>query len=62
MFGKTAEMQCTSNECLPICFSTVKNVSVWKPFNLDYILYHGDDLMKSLKAIQLLLLMNFHDL
>ena len=34
------------------CFS--KNISVWKPFDLDHVLYHGVNLMKSLKAFQLL--------
>ena len=52
MFGETAGIQCTSNAFLAICFSAVKNVSVWKPFDLDYILYHGDNLMKSLEAFQ----------
>ena len=52
MLGETAGIECTNNAFLAICFSAVKNVSVWKPFDLDYILYHGDNLMKSLKAFQ----------
>ena len=52
MFGATAGMQCTSNAFLAICFSAIKSVSVWKPFDLDYIFFHGDNLMKSLKVIQ----------
>lgn len=37
MFDKTAGIQYRSNAFLAICFSAVKNVSVWKPFDLDYI-------------------------
>ena len=29
--GKTAGIQCTSNGFIAVCFSTVKNVSIWKP-------------------------------
>ena len=52
MFGETAGIQCTSNAFLAISFSAIKNVSVWKSFDLDYILYHGDNLIKCLKAFQ----------
>ena len=50
VLGETPGIHRTSNAFLPIWFLAVKNVSVWKPFDLDHILYHGDSLMKSLKA------------
>ena len=48
--GTTAGIQCTSNAFIAICFSVVKRVSVWKSFDLDYILDEGDKLMKLLEA------------
>ena len=49
-YGTTAEIQCTSNAFIAICFSIVKRVSIWKSFDLNYILYQGDKLMKLLEA------------
>ena len=54
MFGETAGIHCTSIAFLTNCFSAVTNVLVWKPFDLDYILYYDDNLMKSLKVFQTL--------
>ena len=48
--GTTAGIQCTSNAFIAICFSVVKRVSIWKSFNLDYLLDQGDKLMKLLEA------------
>ena len=49
-YGTTAGIQCTSNAFVAICFSVVKRVSIWKSFDLDYILDLGDKLMKLLEA------------
>ena len=48
-YGTTAGIQCTSNAFVAICFSVVKRVSIWKSFDLDYILDLGDKLMKLLE-------------
>ena len=47
-YGKTAGTQCTSNAYFTICHSVSKNISDWVTFDLDYILDHGDFLMKLL--------------
>ena len=49
-YGTTAGIQCRSNAFVAICFSVVKRVSIWKSFDLDYILDQGDKLMKLLEA------------
>ena len=49
-YGTTAGIQCTSNAFIAICFSVVKRVSIWKSFDLDYILDESDKLMKLLEA------------
>ena len=49
-YGTTAGIQCTSNAFIASCFSVVKRVSIWKSFDLDYILDQGDKLMKLLEA------------
>ena len=41
-YGRSAGMQCASNAYLAIIFSTIKNINMWKPFDLDYILEQGD--------------------
>ena len=45
-----AGIQCTNNAFIAICFSVVKRVSIWKSFDLDYLLDQGDKLMKLLEA------------
>ena len=45
-FGNTAGIQCSCNALFAICFSIVKKVSLWKPFDLDYILENGDKAFK----------------
>ena len=37
-YSKTACIQCTSNAFIAVCFSAVKNVSIWKSWDLDFIL------------------------
>ena len=46
-FGETAAIQCTCNLFFGICFSTIRKVSKWKSWDIDYILNHGDRLFKS---------------
>ena len=47
-YGETAGIQFILNAFTAVCFSAVKNASIWKPWNLDFILNQGDILMKSL--------------
>ena len=47
-FGDTAGMQCSCNALYAICFSIVKKVSIWKSYDLDYILEKGDETFKHL--------------
>ena len=47
-FGNTAGIQCLCNALYAVCFSVVKKVSIWKPFDLDYILENGDETFKRL--------------
>ena len=49
-YGETARIQCTSNAFFAIYFSVIKSVSIWKLWDLDYILDQGDWLIKSLNA------------
>ena len=44
----TAGIQCSCNALYAICFSMVKKVSVWKSYDLDYILEKGDKTFKLL--------------
>ena len=46
-FGATAGIQCACNALYAICFSIVKKVSIWKSFDLDYILENGDETFKT---------------
>ena len=47
-FGDTAGIQCSCNALYAICFSIVKKVSIWKSYDLDYILDKGDKTFKLL--------------
>ena len=55
-YGETAGIQCTSNAFISVCFSAVKNVSILKSWDLDFILDQGDILMKSLSLYHALAL------
>ena len=59
-FGYTAGIQYSCNALLAICSSIVKKVSVWKPFDLDYILENGDHIFKSAGISRALFIMNYH--
>ena len=48
IFGDTAGIQCPCNALYAICFSIVKIVSIWKSYDLDYILENGDETFKLL--------------
>ena len=58
-FGSTAGIQCSCNALFSIYFSVIKKVTVWKTWELDYILENGDKLFKSLNIPRSLL---FHEL
>ena len=45
-FGDTAGTQCACNALFAICFSVVKRTTLWKSWDLDYILEQGDELFK----------------
>ena len=47
-FGNTAGTQCSCISLYAICFSVIKNISIWKSYDLDYILVNGDSLYKLL--------------
>ena len=46
-YDKTAGIQYTSNALIAVCFSAVKNVSVWMSWDLDFILDQGNIFMTS---------------
>ena len=46
-YDETAGIQCTITALIAVCFSAVKNISVWKSWNLDFILNQGDIFMTS---------------
>ena len=45
-FGNTSGIQCCCNALFAICFSLIKKVSIWKSWDLDYILEKGDAVFK----------------
>ena len=53
-FGSTSGIQCCCNALYAICFSLVKKVSIWKSWDLDYILENGDAVFKSLGMLRAL--------
>ena len=40
-YREAAGIQCTSNAFIAVCFSAVKNVSVWMSWDIDFILDKG---------------------
>ena len=53
-FGETAGAQCVCNSLYALCWSEIRQVSVWKPDDFYNILYQGDVLYKSLNVIDYL--------
>ena len=53
-FGSTSGIQCCCNALYAICFSLVKKVSIWKSWDLDYILENGDAVFKSIGMLRAL--------
>ena len=53
-YGRSAGMQYASNAYLAIIFSTIKNINMWKPFDLDYILEQGDRVFQDVDVNQAL--------
>ena len=47
-FGNTVGIQCACNALYAICFSIIKKIEIWKTWDLDYILDHGDAVFKML--------------
>ena len=45
-------MQCTSNAYLAIIFLTIKNINIWKSFDLDCILEQGGRFFKDVDVNQ----------
>ena len=46
-YRESARMQCTSSVYFSIVYSVIKRPSIWKSWDLDYILEQGDILFKS---------------
>ena len=46
-YRESAGMQCTSNAYFSIAYSLIKKPSIWKSWDLDYVLEQGDILLKS---------------
>ena len=46
-YRESAGMQCTSNAYFSIAYSLIKKPSIWKSWDLDYVLEQGDILPKS---------------
>ena len=53
-FGQTAGIQCACNSLFSLCWSSIKRVTVWTTYDLDYVLESGDQLYKSLKINNML--------
>ena len=53
-YGRSAGMQCTSKAYLAIIFLTIKNISTWKSFDLDYVLEQEDSVFKDVDMNQAL--------
>ena len=53
-FGETAGVKCACNSLYALCWSEIRQVSIWKPGDLDHKLFQGDVLYKSLNTIDLL--------
>ena len=46
MFGSNANKQGATNSLFSICWTTVRNINIWKDFDLDYILHKGNMIFK----------------
>ena len=55
-FGDTSGIQCSCNALYIVCFSIIKKNSIWKCFDLDYILENGDKTFKTLGMYRALFL------
>ena len=49
-FGETAGLQCVCNSLMSIVWSSIKQISYWRPQDLDNILINGDILYKRLNV------------
>ena len=45
-YGEYAERQCTANAYFAIIYSAIKNIGIWKPFDIDYILQQGNRIFR----------------
>ena len=53
-FGNSSGIQCSCNALFALCFSLMKKVSIWKPWDLDYILDNGDAVFKTIGIMRAL--------
>ena len=55
-FGETSGIHCACNSLFAICWSSIKRVSVWKSWDLAYILDHvlfkGINVLRSLSVTE----------
>ena len=49
-FGETTGIQCKYNALFSLCWSTIKRVTAWKTWDMDYVLEKGDQLYKSVNV------------
>ena len=57
-YGDTAGVQCMCNALFSLCWAKVKKVSLWKSFDLDYVLDRGDEVYKQLNKKGFLLILD----
>ena len=57
-FGETSGIQCACNSLFAICWSSIKRVSIWKSWDLDYVLEYGNALFKDVNILRPLSMKN----
>ena len=50
MFGENAGKQSAAMTLFSICWTKVRRISLWKSFDLDYVLHKGDAIFKSINV------------
>ena len=59
MFLQSADKQSATNALFSVCWSNVRRVSLWKDYDLDFILHKGNNIFTNLGLRRAL---NIHDL
>jgi len=61
MFGKQAGKQSSMIVLFSVCWTKIRRISLWKSFDLDYVLHKGDTVFKDLKVEMPLNVKDFPD-